>query len=355
MPSGIILSSGSAGATKEAVEKVLTAHNLEIEKPAPVEGQEPTTEGKQDESVASQNAPEPKRGDFASEDEFNIAYEEWKVERDDAATSKAEADDDKDVDGDEGDESEPATPKLSKFKKRVNKLTAPLHRKIAELEAQIKSSTSGGAKKDEPAPTAAPARPLRASFKTQEEYEDALIAWGTEKTTREQAIKQHESDQRQQLESNFSSYKRNVEEFKDTVDDWDTVVNQPIPMHTEVQLAIFEQVNGAQVVYYLGKHPEYTKQLAILSPLSAVMEVGRLSERLLSRKGTGSRNGSQPASGSAGSSTGNRGTSTSTKVVKIPAPISPVSTAATSPALNSRDAASKRDFKAFKRAIRSGR
>ena len=364
MPSGIILSSGSTGATKEAVEKVLASHGLEVEKPVPTqdEQQDKTrksgVEGAQGSSEGAV-ANEPKREDFDSDEEYTIAREEWDVEQRELEAAKEKDE----VEEGEEEEETPPTPaqpaaKQSKFKKRIEKITAPLKRQIADLERRL--NEKGGEKKtDEPPPVPAlPPRPVRESFKTQEEYENALIAWGTEKTIRESAIKTAEQDQRKQLETNFSNYKKNVEEFRETVDDWDEVVNQDIPMHVPVQLAIFEQVNGAQVIYYLGKHPEYTRQLAAMSPLSAVMEVGRLSERLLAKSdksgaGKGARSGGT-ASGSPGSGAGNREARTRTRAV-IPAPIRPVSTAATSPSLTSRDAATNKDYKAFKRAQRAGR
>lgn len=59
MPSGIILSSGSQGATQEAIEKVLTDNGYEADKP----------------ETRTEELVEPKREDFKSDEEFEEAQE----------------------------------------------------------------------------------------------------------------------------------------------------------------------------------------------------------------------------------------------------------------------------------------
>jgi hypothetical protein len=82
----------------------------------------------------------------------------------------------------------------------------------------------------------------------------------------------------------LKTYSAGVKKAKETYDDWDKAVNQDIHIGKEVQLAIFEQKNGAEVVYYLGKHPAFAKKLGALTAaghaISAIREVERLSARL---------------------------------------------------------------------------
>jgi hypothetical protein len=314
MPSGVILSSASPGATKEAVEKVLAGAGLEVEKP------------EEDTAAVVQ---EPKRDAFETDEEFEAAHVEW---QDKQKEPEAKG-------GDEEEEEEQPPKKLSKFKKRISRIVAPLERENQELKARIKALEKGG-KKEEPKPVENP-RPKRADFTTDEEYEDALVAWGTAKAIADQAAKDAQKEENERLGQNLQNYRAQVEEFKEEHDDWDEVVNQDIPMHVGVQLAIMEQENGAEVVYYLGRHPEYAKKLAEMTPLSAVMEVGRLSARLTA------------GSGSPGSGAGH-GDTTKNKS-RVPPPVRPVSTAATSSTLTSRDAAAKRDYKGWKAAVRQGR
>lgn len=318
MPTGVILSSASPGATQDAVQKVLAANGYEVETPA---------------SVETEVIEEPKRDAFDTEEEFEAAHVEW---QDKQPKETEEEDEEEEV------VAQPAK-KPSKFQKRIHKITSRLETENAELKKRLEELEGKGGKKEEV--KEANPRPLRSAFpqtdQGQLDYEDALVKWGAEKTLAEKTVKEQQAAEKERLETNLTNYRAQVAEFKASHEDWDDVVNQDIPMHVSVQLAIMEQENGAAIVYHLGRHPEYAKKLASLSPLSAVMEVGRLSTKLTA------------ASGSSGSGTGRR--ATEKPKPRVPAPIRPVSTAATTSTLTSRDAAAKRDFRAFKVAQRAGR
>jgi hypothetical protein len=323
MPSGVILSSSSIGAKKEDVENVLTKAGLEVE---------------QEEVEATEVPAEPARDDFDSEEAFEEAHVAWQD-----AQPKPKEEDDED---DEEDEAPAPKQKVSKFKRRIEKVVGPIKRENEELKRRLEALEKGGKKEDDkPAPEANP-RPKKADFKTDEEYEDALLQWGVTKATTEDKAKDAVKKQQTKLNENLKSYQAAVEEFKDTHDDWDEVVDRDdIPMHPGVQLTIMNPdaiPNPAQVIYYLGKHPEYARKLAEKDVEAAIAEVGRLSDRLLKTE-----------SGSAGSATG-RSEKPKPKH-RAPSPIRPVSTAATSSTLTSADAAKKRDYKAFKVAQRAGR
>lgn len=333
MPSGIILKSSSEGATQEAVENVLKAHGHEIEE---VE----TTAGAEKENA------EPVRDSFDTEEEFEAAHVDWqdKPEARKPSKSDEEEEEGEDEEEEEGKKTAVAQPRRKgKFARRLEKMVSPLQRENADLKARLEKLEKGG-KADEPEKKAEPnPRPKRDTFASQEEYEDALLAWGVEKKQNEDAAAAAKKNEKETLEQNLQNYRTQVEEAQDKYEDWDEVVNQPLPMHQSVQLAIMEQENGAEVVYYLGRHPLYTKQLSEKSPLAAVMEIGRLSDRLLKADGSASRDTDR-----------RKALSEKTKT-KVPPPVRPVSTAATSSTLTSRDAATKRDYKAFKVAQRAGR
>jgi hypothetical protein len=166
------------------------------------------------------------------------------------------------------------------------------------------------------------------------------MTWGARKAIAEKEVADARTAEQATLQQNYDSYRAGVEAFKDTVDDWDETVNQSIPMHQGVQLAIFEQENGAEVVYYLGKHPAYAEKLAEMSPLSAVMEVGRLSDRLLKQNPAGPN---RAAGGGAPPKPKPR----------LPAPVKSVSSSATTSTVSTKTATSLRDFRAAKAAGRT--
>ncbi len=88
----------------------------------------------------------------------------------------------------------------------------------------------------------------------------------------------------QRFDKNIKNYGAQTKRAEKKYDDWHDAVNQDIFIGQGVQLAILEQENGAETVYYLAKHPSFAKKLGELSrtgrELSAIREVERLSARL---------------------------------------------------------------------------
>jgi len=307
MPSGIILSSGSQGATQEAIEKVLTDHGYEAEKPeveAPAEPQEP------------------KREDFETDEAFEVAQEEFAAKAEEAAEEEEERKEKERLE---------KLPKPSRRQRAVEKATKELrdeNKKLAERLAALE-----GKKPAEVQPKIE--TPKREDFKTDQEFEEAMFDYRYKLRRIKEAAEETLKAQQDRLKEHFENYQTAVADFKDEHDDWDEVVNQSLPIHESVYLAVIEQENGPQVTYYLGKHPDFARRLAEMSPLSAVMEIGRLADRLKGGKPEPSGEKPKPKP-------------------RLPEPVKPVSTAATASTLTSREAAEKRDFRAFKRAQARG-
>jgi hypothetical protein len=318
MPSGIILSSGSQGATQEAIEKVLTDNGLEPDKPA---------------AAAENDAPaEPKRDDFKTDEEFELAQEDFEVQQQEREAREEE----------EEDEPEAARAKpLTRKQKAIAKATRSLEEKNRKLEERLaaleKGEKPGAAAAAEPTIKV----PKRDDFKSDAEFDEAMFDYRYQVRRAKEANDAAQRAQNDRLKQNHENYVAAVGEFKETHDDWNDVVNQKIPITESVYLTIQELENGPAVTYYLGKHPAYAEKLAGMSPLAAVVEVGRLSDRLK----TGTRRTEREADGAAKPKPKPR----------IPEPVKPVSTAATASSLTSAEAAKKRDFRAFKAAQRAGR
>jgi hypothetical protein len=307
MPSGIILSSGSQGATQEAIEKVLTDHGYEADKP----------------EVTVTEPAEPKREDFETDEAFEAAQEEFAAKAEEAAEEEEER---------KEKERLAKLPKTSRRQRAVEKATKELreeNKKLAERLAALEG------KKPETAQPKIQA-PKREDFATDAEYEEAMFDYRYKVRRAKEDADAAQNAQQTRLKENFENYQTAVETFKDEHDDWDEVVNQQLPIHESVYLAIIEQENGPQVTYYLGKHPDFARRLAEMTPLSAVMEVGRLADRL--------KGGQKPEAGEKPK-----------PKPRLPEPVKPVSTAATSSSLTSAEAAKSRDFRAFKAAQRAGR
>lgn len=318
MPSGIILSSGSQGATQEAIEKVLNDNGYEADKPDP----QPEPE-----------LAEPKREAFASDEEFEQAQEEYESKLEEQEEEREAGEEKKRL---------AALPKKSRRQRAIEKATSELNRKLEEANARLAAleGKKPGAEKTEPA-IEAPKQPKREDFKSDAEFEDALFDYRYKlRRAKEDAEAQTKAVQ-ERLKANAEAYRDNISEFKEENSisdaDWKKAVDQPIPIHPGVYVAIMELENGAAVTYYLGTHPDFVKKLAELSEPSAVMEIGRLSAKLTRRaEPTGDKPKPKPRAA-------------------IPEPIKPAPTSATASTVTSRDAAKSRDYRAFKAAQRAGR
>jgi len=314
-PSGIILSSSSQGATQEAIEKVLTDNGYEPEKPEAAEAEAPV---------------EPKREDFETEEAFNEAKEE----HDEKVAAAAEQEEEQ-----EEEQRRAAQPKPTRKQRAIERATKELRDQLKLANDRIAALEGKTPRTAEPA-VKVPEAPKRDKFKSDAEYEEAMFDYRYQLRRAKETADNQQNAIQARLKENLENYQSSVAEFKEEHDDWDEVVNQSLPIHETVYLAVMELENGPDVTYYIGKHPDYARRLAEMSPLSAAMEVGRLSTRLK----TGA-----PDPGAAG------GGVTRKPKPRLPEPVKPVSTAATSSTLTSSEAAKKRDFRAFKAAQRAGR
>jgi predicted methyltransferase len=63
--------------------------------------------------------------------------------------------------------------------------------------------------------------------------------------------------------------------------DFDAVVNrQDVTLTPAMVQALIESGSGAELMYYLGKHPEEAVRIAGLSPVSSILEIGKIAGRL---------------------------------------------------------------------------
>lgn len=236
MPSGIILSSGSVGATQEDIEKVLTANGYEPEKPEPKAEEEPK-------------------------------------EQSEAKTVEAET------------EEQEESKKPSRFQRRVERETKELRDEVKRLREQL----DGKAKTAEEPKIHAPKRD---DFKSDAEYEDALFDYRYQMRRAKEEAENAKKTLEAKLQENFNDYRASIADFKEDHDDWDEVVNDKVPIPESVYYAIVDLgKDGPPVSYHLGQHPEIVSELADMTPYRAAIEIGRLADKL---KGTKKAESSVP-------------------------------------------------------------
>src|SRR5258708_1062207 len=237
MPAGIILKSASHEVSDEVREKNLQA----------------VVEGAGYE-VAQPEAPvEPKREDFKTEEECETAHVEWQ-----------DAQEPEEIEEEEKPKpAAAAVPKKSRRERAVERATQKLQEEVADLRKKLEAK----GKTEEPPKEAV--KPKRAEFaedaEGEQKYEDALIAWGVEKVKKESAVKEAEDANKARFENNIQNYAAQVEEARDTHEDWDELKEkfdkEDIFIGKETQLAILELENGAEVIYHLMRHPAAAAKL----------------------------------------------------------------------------------------------
>jgi hypothetical protein len=306
MPTGIVLKSASHEVSDEVRQKNLQA----VVESAGYE-------------VAEPEAPaEPKRDDFKTEEEFEAAHVEWQEAQEAVETKEIEE-----------EEQKPAA-KPSRKQRAIDRATQKLQEELRQAKERLAVLES---KKE---PEKELVKPKRAEFgegnEGDEKYEEALIAWGVEKTKKEGAIKDAEAANKARFEEHVQNYAAGIEEVREAHDDYDELKErfekEDVFIGKETQLALLELENGAEVTYYLMRHPAAAAKLGEtcrVNPLSAVMEVGRLSMRLK----TGA-----PAPGEA------NGEETRKSKPKVPAPVRTVNTGGSSEGLTFAEIAAKPNY-----------
>lgn len=320
MPSGIIMQSGSIGATQDDIEKVLTANGYEADKPEPAE------------------PVEPKREDFKTDEEFEAAQTDFEAKQEEAAAKAEEAEEQKRL------EQERRHPRLSRRQKAVDAATKELREKNRQLEERL-AALEG--KKTEAAKEPELKAPKREEFKSDDEFEEAKFDY---RYKLRRAREQHDEQQKQlakaqkDLEEHqkeiIAQYEAARDEIKEEFADWDETLAEFGESHVSqtVYMTILSLEEGPRVTYYLAKHPDTLEKLNAMFPDAAMKEVVRLHDRLKTGPARSEKPDAKPK-----------------PKPRLPEPVTPVRTSAQASTLTSREAAQARDYRSFKRAQLSGR
>jgi hypothetical protein len=195
-----------------------------------------------------------------------------------AKTAPDSEPDDKQEAGDD-DEDDAGKTRNSSRQRKIDKLTkrnAELEQRLLALEQKPPAEEPG--KK----PTApADGKPKLEDYQTLEEYQEALTDWKLDDRERKRQAAESEREAREANEKIQAAWSKQVkaaskvhEDYEDVID---TVKAPEGPGVAAARQAMLEDDNGAEILYYLAKHPADMKRIAALSPVSAVREIGKLS------------------------------------------------------------------------------
>lgn len=163
---------------------------------------------------------------------------------------------------------QPKAKKKDRLQSRFDKLTGEIY----ELKAKLaeKETAKTVAVKTE-------GKPTLDSFDSLEEFQEALTDWKLDQ--RAAQAKQAENnkratEQQKQVKERIDAAKTKYEDFEEVALDPDLTVS---PAMFE---AMMDSDLGADVLYFLGNHPEEASRISKLSPASAAREIGKIEVKL---------------------------------------------------------------------------
>ena len=191
--------------------------------------------------------------------------------------------------------------------RRIDKLTrenAELQRRLLALEEAGKQPPESSAKTEAagvPTSTGAKPKPDLADYKTLEEYTEALTDWKLDQreAKRKEAEVKAEAEKAAAAEQSTWS-KREAAAAKAHPDYRELVESTKVPQGPGVMAArqaLLEDENGAEILYHLAKNPAELERIAALSPVRAVVEIGRLSASITAASAGAPENSKPKVSG----------------------------------------------------------
>lgn len=174
--------------------------------------------------------------------------------------------------------------KVSKngYEKRIDRLTArnkAIETEAAELRSRLESLERG---KETPAKVSDPTEPRAENYKTLDEWHDARFEWKKQQEARQQ----EQSANEEQTRETWDAHNSRLSEARARYDDFDEVAESAAKMSIpqSAALAIIEQDNSADVVYFLAKNPEEAQKISEMSPMKQIAAIARISDKLSSKK-----------------------------------------------------------------------
>ena len=172
------------------------------------------------------------------------------------------------------------------FQRRIDKLN--LAKAKAQQEAdfwkQQALKGAGEPKKEIPVESksvSAEGKPDPAKFETHNEYVEALTDWKTEQKFKEHDQKLEKDRQLSEQAKAINTHRERVKAFAEKTDDFEeTLANLDDVRSATIESIVISSENGPELLYELAKNPEEAKRIALLSPLAAAREMGKIEARI---------------------------------------------------------------------------
>lgn len=184
----------------------------------------------------------------------------------------------------ETDEDEAKPPKrqqrsgLRQYAKELERRTRAQDEQIAKLTGMVEKLTSRGDEKPSEG-----GEPRRDAFDDYEEYLEARADWRAEQKFKEMQAQSQETDRQQAAQreraSVQASWSAQVEAAMDRYEDFEEVAFTATISDSGADI-IAQMDSGADVAYYLGKHPKEAATIAELSPARQAVALGKIEAKL---------------------------------------------------------------------------
>lgn len=156
-----------------------------------------------------------------------------------------------------------------------------------EIDRKVDEALARGKPAAEPAVEAA--RPNRAAYASDDDYVEAIADWKADQkfTAREKAAEQQRKaeHQRQYIQGVEATFAEREDAARDKYDDYDEVTRSDhVPITSAMADTIKLMEKGPDVAYYLGSPAglEDARQIAKLHPLKQAQALGRIEDKLAS-------------------------------------------------------------------------
>lgn len=163
--------------------------------------------------------------------------------------------------------------------RKIQKLAKENEELRAQLAAATQPKPSEPKKPEEP-----PGKPKLENFESLEQYQEALTDWRIDQRDAKRRAEEQQREQQkatEKLSGEWASRQQAARKAHPDYDDAIEAIAAPDgPGVFAARQAMLEDEAGAEILYWLAKHPDELKRIAALQPIAAVREVGRLSATL---------------------------------------------------------------------------
>ena len=177
-----------------------------------------------------------------------------------------------------------------KLERRFSELTKQREQAKAEaqrereareaLEARLRDLETRAAPQER-APQQAIEEPKPEQFRDMYEYAKALAEYTAERKIQQMQMAQYQAQLDAERNKVITTWAERVNQAKQELPDFDDMVQSAdVSVSDDVRDAIIESDVGPRILYHLAENPEYAEKLAAMSPRKALIELGKLEDRL---------------------------------------------------------------------------